>query len=42
MRRSYNARPGVKFAVLAAVIERVISPFAIPVTVAVKLFAVVE
>jgi predicted Na+-dependent transporter len=42
IRRSYNARPGVKFAVLAAVIERVISPFAIPVTVAVKLFAVDE
>ena len=40
--RSYKYLPGVKLAVLAAVIERVISPFEIPVTVAVKLFAVVE
>jgi hypothetical protein len=34
IRRSNTERPGVKFAVLAAVIDRVISPFALPVTVA--------
>jgi hypothetical protein len=35
IRRSKTERPGVKLAVLAAVIDRVISPFALPVTVAV-------
>jgi hypothetical protein len=35
IRRSNTERPGVKFAVLAEVIDRVISPFALPVTVAV-------
>jgi hypothetical protein len=40
--KSYNARPAVKLDVLAAVIDKVISPLAIPVTVAVKLLAVVE
>jgi len=42
MTKSYKYLPGVKFAVLAAVIAKVISPFAIPVTVVVKLLAVVE
>ena len=40
--RSYKYLPGVKFAVFAAVIDSVISPFAVPVMVAVKLFAVDE
>jgi hypothetical protein len=40
--RSYKDRPGIRLAVFAAVIESVISPLAIPVTVAVKLFDVVE
>jgi hypothetical protein len=40
--KSYKYLPGVIFAVLAAVIVRVISPFAIPVTVAVKLLATEE
>jgi hypothetical protein len=34
IRRSKTCRPGVKFAVLAEVIDRVISPFALPVTTA--------
>jgi hypothetical protein len=34
IRRSNTERPGVKAAVLAAVIDRVISPFALPVTTA--------
>lgn len=37
--RSKSARPGVSVAVFAAVIESVISPLAIPVIVAVRLFA---
>ena len=40
--KSYNARPAVKLDVFAAVIDKVISPLAVPVTVAVKLLAVVE
>jgi predicted Na+-dependent transporter len=35
--KSYNARPGVRLAVFAAVIDKVISPLALPVMVAVKL-----
>jgi hypothetical protein len=42
MTRSYSILPGVKLPVLAEVIDKVISPFALPVTVAVKLFAVDE
>ena len=34
IRRSKTERPGVKFAVLAEVMDRVISPFALPVTTA--------
>ena len=37
MTKSYNARPGVRLAVFAAVIDKVISPLALPVMVAVKL-----
>jgi hypothetical protein len=40
--RSYKYLPGVKLPVLAAVMAKVISPFAIPVTVVVKLLAVDE
>jgi hypothetical protein len=35
IRRSKTCRPGVKLAVLAEVMDRVISPFALPVTTAV-------
>jgi len=42
MTRSYRYLDGDKLAVLAAVIESVISPVAALVIVAVKLFAVVE
>ena len=42
MSKSYNILPGVKFAVLAAVIDTVIVPLAASVIVAVKLFAVEE
>jgi hypothetical protein len=40
--KSKRYLPGVKTAVFAAVMDKVISPFAVPVTVAVKLFADVE
>jgi len=42
IKRSKTERPGVKLAVLAAVIERVISPFALPVTVDVIIVLDVE
>ena len=42
IKRSKTWRPGVKLAVLAAVIERVISPFALPVIVDVIIVLDVE
>ena len=42
MSKSYRYLPGDKRPVFAAVIESVISPFAVPVMVVVKLFAIDE